>query len=127
MYIYKIFINFIKCLCILRYTIRYNTQNLNNLNVYLKCLYTLWYTIRYNTRYKKIKNRFTIRFRFWKLWPAFQSYFIGNIFARVKRCIFINYHLILSLLNLREYGYFWTKEMFMSNRRNSLNSSIDEF
>ena len=37
---------------------------------------------------------------------AFQSYFIGNIFARAKRCIFTNYPLILSLLNLREYGYF---------------------
>ena len=39
----QFFINFIKCLCILRYTIRYNTL------------------------YEKIKNRFTIWFTFWQL------------------------------------------------------------
>ena len=60
----------------------------------------------------------------WKLIENL-SYFLGNILMGVRVAFLPDYSLILSLLKHRDIEAFWTKKMENSNRKNSLNSSID--
>ena len=89
-YIY-IFKNFIKCLCILRYTI--------------------WY----DTRYRKIKNRFTIRFTFWQLWSYPYCYAVMKSPLTKEEAIKISRSLFTDAINISSSLYSLSTNKILRN------------